>query len=330
MQAHTHANTHAYRHTHTNTHTHTYRHTCTRTHTHVHSHTYIHTYAQTNIHTHTHKHKHTRTHVHTHTYIVALHNGGRGLDLRRLCNTLQHAATRCNTLHHIAIHCNTLQRITLQHNVTHYTTLQHPATPCNTLQHPATYCNTLQHTATHCNTLQHTVALHNRGCGGYMRGLFQKRRRGSKPFWKLPLFLFRNWWEVSVEFCFYIQASSVGFSSYTLNCVDTSSVFWRSLVVYSTRALLLFYNSWRDECMSVTLRIWLCDLTNHTRDVTCPHAFVCVTWQFSRVNWLVCFIYMRGISRVNVWAWLFCTRVPWHFTCATWLQHIIYIGLFTC
>ena len=60
----------------------------------------------------------------------------------RLCNTLQHTATR----QHTGTHCNTLQH-------TAYT-----ATHCNTLQHTATHCNTLQHTATHCNTLQHTAA----------------------------------------------------------------------------------------------------------------------------------------------------------------------------
>jgi len=110
---------------------------------------------------------------------------------KRVCNTLQHAATCCNMLQHAATRCNTLQHAatrchtlphaaircsTLQHAATHgfhvrwryvckskrvCNTLQHSATPCNTLQHPATLCDTLQHSATPCNTLQHPATCCN-------------------------------------------------------------------------------------------------------------------------------------------------------------------------
>ena len=87
-----------------------------------------------------------------------------GLQVRKHCNTLQHAAIHCDTLQYCntkqrtATHCDTLRYSTVhcttfQNVVAHCSTLHHAAPHCNTLQYVTTHCNTLQHTATHCNTL---------------------------------------------------------------------------------------------------------------------------------------------------------------------------------
>ena len=281
-----HTNTHPYRHTpvqihthtgkrtqiHTHTHTGTLAHAHTHTYTHIHRYTHTHTQTYTHTHTNTHIHKHTRTHIHTHTHIVSLHNGGRGLDLRRLCNTLQHTATRCNIPHHIAIHCNTLQRITLQHNVTHYTTLQHTVTSCNTLQH----------TATHCNTQWRYITGGSGGiCGDFSKNEDEKispsenshcsfSEIGEKSLLSLFLYssIFHRFLFVYVEFCWYIKCLLTVPCRifYTGTASFLQSLTWwihfRGVAYLSVR--LDESHAWRDSPWCICL----CDVTIFTCEMT--------------------------------------------------------------